>query len=146
ITNTSDVAIGMLLGQDKDLVSADVKLNFVFDQEFKIPVVPPILSILLQGHAEFHVMAKFGYDTHGFREAIAPLYDPSKGSFDVSKTADGFWISPDTQISASGGMHAGADVDVGIAEGSVTGGFTLDLKATISNTKQREDPNKIRPF
>lgn len=153
ITDPGNVAVGMLLGQDKDLVTAEVKLNFLFDKVQHIHIIP-IFGIALEGHAEFHAYANFGYDTRGFREAIEPFYRHALqaqddqnplGGFDPSKTVDGFWIGKDMKVDVIGGMHAGPEIDVEIAEGRIDTGFTVDFHANISNPSN-PPKDKIRPF
>ena len=70
--NPGGVALGMLLGQDADLVTVTGKLDQHLDRSFDIKIVPGFFIEVI-AMADFDAL-RIGYDTRGLREAIAPLY------------------------------------------------------------------------
>ncbi len=141
IDEPASVALGMLLGQDKDLVTVDGRLVFDFNKELKIKIIPGF-NVLLSGAANFTAIANIGYDTRGLRQAMQPLY--VGGSFAFGKLLDGLWIGSNTFIDATGSMRLGPQVEIPkVASLVLQGGFDLNLHAEISNPSGRE---KIRPF
>ncbi len=101
VKDPTGVAMGMLLGQDKDLVTVSARLDLEFDKAIPIIVIPGF-KIQIAGQGDVHAFAQLGYDTRGIREAITPLY--TGGNFDVSKTLNGLWVSGETHIDVNGSL------------------------------------------
>ena len=127
----------MLLGQDVDLLILDLpKLSIGFDYQQSFPVFGP-LSAQLGGYVEAGADLAFGYDTFGLRRVL--------DTGDVGDLWDGFYVrdredgKPNgkeiREFYLTGGIEAGAVLDVLVAEAGVKGG----IKATIA--ADLNDPN-----
>ena len=147
VTRPADVLLGMLLGQDKDMVTASIKYKEKFDASFKIPIIP-LFFIVVDVKANVDAFAQIGYDTHGLQEAVAPFYNPTlnHGNFDGSKLMDGLWIAPSTHFHLDADIKAGAGVGVpDVVSFKVTGGLDGSLDVNIANDHVPK-LTKIRPF
>ncbi len=146
VTNPGDVVLGMLLGQDKDLVTAKLRLNEHFDEAFPIVVIP-LLVVEVTARGGVDGFAQIGYDTHGIKEAIAPFYNSTTahpGNFDAGKILDGLWIDPATHLDVDGLIVVDAGPAIpGLAKFTVGGGLSGHLHAEVDNPHARD---KIRPF
>ena len=141
VTEPSDVILGMLMGQDKNMVTAALTYKDDFDASFKIPIIP-LFFIQVTAEANIDAYAQVGYDTRGLREAIAPLYNG--GNFDSSKILDGLWIDPTTHVDVGGTVEVGPGFGVpDVVTFDLLGGSTGSLHANIDNPLNRD---KIRPF
>jgi hypothetical protein len=142
VTNPGDVVMGLLLGKDKDLVSAKINYKEDFDESFPIPIIPPLFFIQVTANANIDASAEIGYDTRGLAEAIEPLYH--NGSFAAGKLLDGLWIAPSTHFHLQGTVTVGPGFGLEhIAEFTLEGGLSGHLNVDLSNPNKL---SKIRPF
>jgi hypothetical protein len=146
VTNPGDVLLGMLLGKDKDLVTAKINYKEDFDESFPIPIIP-LFFIQVTADAKIDAFAQVGYDLRGLRESMAPFYKPTPenhGSFDAGKLLDGLWIAPTTHFHLDSTFEIGAGFGVPHAVTfDISGGLNGTLDVNISNPNSLD---KIRPF
>jgi len=64
ITQPADVAIGLLLGQDKDMVTVADTIHLPEDESFPIKIIPGF-SVRVIATATFDASFQIGYDTRG---------------------------------------------------------------------------------
>ena len=145
VKDPSGVALGMLLGQDKDLVSVTGRLDLEFDKAVPIVVIPGF-KIQIAGHGDVHAFAQLGYDTRGIREAITPLY--TGGNFDPSKILNGLWVSGETHVDVNGSLDlqavAGEEHFLAFTAG---GGLDGSLHAGLSHPANYNPANpRLRIF
>jgi hypothetical protein len=123
--------LNLLLGNPATLFQYDVpdlNLNFSMSQSF--PVIWP-LSGVLQGDFSASTNLAFGYDTQGFQEWKASGFTTA-GALDL---LDGFYAvnQPGNELQLNASVGAGFGVDVGLADGYITGGIQGNVGITIAN-------------
>ncbi len=102
-------------------------LNFSFSYEQSIPIYPP-LYVLFGGEVGATIDLTFGYDTYGLQKFF------SSSEKNIADIFDGFFVKDVNdqgedvpEITLHGGLFAGAELNVGIAEAGVTGGLFVDI-------------------
>ncbi|MEG4960263.1 calcium-binding protein, partial [Microcoleus sp. K4-C2] len=125
-----ETAIQLLIGKpDVSLFTYQIpKLAVDFNIEKNFPIWGPIEG-LLEGKFSASAHLGFGYDTYGLNE----WKNSNFASGSAGKVLDGFYVSdrenadgtgPDVdELSLDASIAVGAQIDVGIAEGSVKGGI-----------------------
>ncbi len=143
ILESPSLLFQLLLGRDVDLLILDLpKLNFRFDYAQSFPIFPP-LNAQLSGYIEAGADLAFGYDTFGLRRML--------DTEDVSDLLDGFYVrdrvdgKPDgaeiREFYLTGGIQAGAVLDVLVAEAGVKGGISATIAADLNDPN---DDGKMR--
>ncbi len=149
ITDPSSVVLGLLLGQNAQMVTFSDSMDLPEGGDYPIPIIPG-LDIDVIAKIDIDMKIDVGYDTYGLREAIEPLY--AGGSFDASRVLDGFYIAPDTHFHVDATFKVGPEIDLKLATLEIQGGVTGQLDATIANPSGQHgadssgQPDGIRPF
>lgn len=131
VENPARVAMGMFLGRDENIVSAQLDLNLELKRDIIIQIVPGV-AIKIAPRASVQAATEIGYDTRGLREAMQPLY--VGGSFNPNKLLNGLWISGSTHIDVSGSVGVGPVLGFpSFVTFDVLGSVRLDVHAGIHN-------------
>lgn len=131
IENPANVALGMFLGRDENMVSVGLDINLELKRDIFIKIVPGV-SIKIAPRASVNAATEIGYDTRGLREAMQPLY--AGGSFNPNKLLNGLWISGNTHIDVSGSVGVGPVLGLpDIATVDVLGSVRLDVHSGLYN-------------
>ncbi|MBN2328533.1 MAG: hypothetical protein JXR73_15420 [Candidatus Omnitrophica bacterium] len=130
---------GVLLGRPMTLVTYDLapfSMEFRYRQSF--PIWGPLFAVIT-GEAGFSIDFAFGYDTEGiarFIDSYNPL-DLITGFFvsdtDLPKGTGGTDVP---EVTASAGIFAGAEINLGVASAGVEGGIIATINFDLF------DPNR----
>ncbi|MBM3881910.1 MAG: LEPR-XLL domain-containing protein, partial [Verrucomicrobia bacterium] len=108
-------------------------LDFRASFEQSIPVYPP-LYVIFGGEIFAHIDLTFGYDTYGLQKFFS---SEEKNPADIF---DGFYVKDVNdqgedvpEITLGGGVYAGAELNLGIAEAGVTGGVFLEVDFNLND-------------
>lgn len=132
----------LLTGGDVTFVEYRMPLlEFEATIDFKIPIFPP-LYIIFGGGIGATIDLTFGYDTVGLRKFAS---NPDKK---ISDLAEGFFVKDVDdygkeipEITLSGGLFAGAVLDILVAEAGVTGGIYADI---VFDLRDPDEDGKVR--
>ena len=149
--NPSSV-LNLLFGQDVNLVTFNASLGVSGSRTFQIASIPIFwpFTVNVSLSAGFSATANLsiGYDTYGFREALAQLQtgSPTAGQL-ASDIGEGFYIvqnATNLTFSAYTNLFAGVGISVGFAGASIglLGGVTANV--TVSLNPNAAVDNKIR--
>ncbi|MBI2924677.1 MAG: carboxypeptidase regulatory-like domain-containing protein, partial [Verrucomicrobia bacterium] len=116
-------------------------LDFSAEFEQSIPIYPP-LYVIFGGEIGAKIDLTFGFDTYGLLKFF------NSEDKNVADIFDGFYVkdvndSGDdvAEVTLSGGIYAGAELNVGIAEGGVTGGLFAEIEFNLNDP---DDDGKVR--
>ncbi|MCC6232526.1 MAG: M10 family metallopeptidase C-terminal domain-containing protein, partial [Verrucomicrobiales bacterium] len=116
-------------------------LEFEAKVDFQIPIFPP-LYIIFGGSIGATINLTFGYDSLGlqtyFVSSDKNLGDLFKG-FYVKDVDD--YGNEITELTLSGGLFAGAELDILIASAGVTGGIYADV---LFDLRDNDDDGRVR--
>jgi Ca2+-binding RTX toxin-like protein len=129
-------------GEAITLVEYDMPaLDFSFRWEQSIPLYPP-LYLVFGGEVGARIDLAFGYDTTGLQKFF------SSEEKNVADIFDGFFVkdldengNEVAEVVLSGGIFAGAELNVGIAEAGVTGGLFVEIGFDLNDP---DDDGKVR--
>ena len=116
-------------------------LEFSARFEQSIPLYPP-LYIIFGGEIGATIDLTFGYDTYGLQKFF------SSSDKNVADIFDGFFVKDVNdagedvpEVVLTGGIFAGAELNVGIAEAGVTGGLFAEIDFNLNDP---DDDGKVR--
>ncbi|MFL5329817.1 MAG: hypothetical protein ACJ8C4_12975 [Gemmataceae bacterium] len=124
-------AFGLLLGRDSDFVrfSAGIDLPPSGQNLFDFNVEG--FHIGMKGDLAVDAKIVLGYDTRGLRQVVTGVVN---GNPDFTNAFNGFYISSDTHLIITGGVHLEAGASYLVASASIDGGVDFGINAAI-------DPN-----
>ncbi|MBL9126808.1 MAG: carboxypeptidase regulatory-like domain-containing protein, partial [Verrucomicrobiales bacterium] len=116
-------------------------LEFEATIDFQIPIFPP-LYIIFGGSIGARIDLTFGYDTLGLQTYFS---SPDKNIADLFQ---GFYVkdvddygNEITELTLSGGLFAGAELDILVASAGVTGGINADI---LFDLRDNDDDGRVR--
>ncbi len=120
--------VKLFLGQPISLIEVKLPtLQFTAKFEGQIPIFPP-LYIVFGGSIGATIDLTFGFDTFGLQKYAAST------TKDLADLLDGFYVkdrnddgSEITEVLLQGGLTAGAELDILVAEAGVQGGIFTDV-------------------
>jgi len=109
--------------------------------EQSIAIYPP-LNLIFGGEIFAHIDLTFGFDTYGLQKFLA---SEDKNVLDIF---DGFYVKDVNdqgedidEIVLGGGIYAGAELDLGIAEAGVKGGVYIEVGFNLNDP---DDDGRVR--
>ncbi len=116
-------------------------LEFEAKVDFQIPIFPP-LYIVFGGSIGAAINLTFGFDSFGLQKYFA---SPDK---DLSVLFEGFYVkdvddygNEITEVLLTGGLFAGAELDILVASAGVTGGIYADVEFDL---RDGDDDGRVR--
>jgi len=116
-------------------------LEFEASIDFQIPIFPP-LYIIFGGSIGARIDLTFGYDTLGLQTFF------NSQDKDIGDLFQGFYVkdvddygNEITELTLSGGLFAGAELDILIASVGVTGGINADV---LFDLRDPDDDGRVR--
>ena len=115
--------------------------EFTASIDFQIPIFPPLYAVF-GGSIGAKIDLTFGYDTYGLQKFFA---SEDKNPLDIF---DGFYVkdvdndgNEITEFTLSGGITAGAEINIGFAEFGIRGGLFAEIEFDLNDP---DDDGKVR--
>ena len=133
----------LFTGQPVSIVEFDApELDLTASISFQIPIFPP-LFMTFGGSIGAKIDLTFGFDTYGLQKFF------SSSDKNVADLAEGFYVkdvddngNEITELTLSGGLFAGVELDILIAKAGVTGGIFADILFDLNDP---DGDGRVRP-
>jgi Ca2+-binding RTX toxin-like protein len=138
--------VGMLVGQDTDLVSFEAWANL--NGMTTIPLVNYSgFEIVFEGGITLDAYMKLGYDTYGLRQVASKLFNNEIDNAEEALVdlANGFYIDPNTHLVIGGSVGLKGGLNYGLASAHVKGSLTAGISVIMPDMADLNGDGIIDP-